>query len=221
MSVDTPWLTLGEGKGVAEKIFQCTHEEKFTVHVKGAKLRANNKPIEGKLVIDSNGGEPVTVIVRCTVPVKPYPGSGPLAGARTPRQVAEKAKANPKGAALLFEKGEVAHWYKSNGWTYPVQGPTAAGVGAVQQFFEALGLTPPPKVEISHRSVALNGNVGDQNIRHVLEIKTEEKRPVYAHGASNQPWIEVSRAKLNGRVAVIPRAGRQTHRVDLAEHLRP
>ena len=203
IAVNTPWLTLGEGQGVAEKLFQFTHENKISVNVKGAKLRANNKPLEGKLVVDSNGGEPVTVIVRCSVPVKPYPGSGPLAGARSPRQVAEKAKLKAKEAAVLFEKGQVAEWYKSNGWTYPVQGPTAVGLGAVQQFFEALGLTPPPKVDISHRSVSLSGAVGDQNLRHVLEVKTEEKRPVYAHGSSNQPWLEVSRAKLNGRVAQI------------------
>src|SRR5262249_47918997 len=28
--------------------------------------------------------------------------------------------------------------------------------------------------------------------------------PVYAHGASNQPWLEVGRPHLNGRVASIP-----------------
>ncbi len=203
MAIDTPWLTLGEGQGVAEKIFQFTHETQVTVHVKGAKLRANNKPLEGKLLVDSNGGDPVTVLVKCVVPVKPYPGSSLLAGARSPRQVAEKAKTNPKESAQLFEKGDVANWYKSNGWTYPVQGPTAVGIGAVQQFFEALGLTPPPKVEISQRSVALTGNAGDQNLQHTLTISTAEKRPVYAHGSSNQPWLEVGRAKLNGRVATI------------------
>ena len=67
----------------------------------------------------------------------------------------------------------------------------------------ALGLTPPPKVAISHRSVAMAGDVGQQNVRFTLEVKTDEKKPVYAHGTSNQPWLEVSRAKLNGRVASI------------------
>src|SRR5207302_324227 len=135
MAIDTPWLSLGEGKGIAEKIFQFTHETKLTVHVKGDKLRASSKPIEGKLSVDSNGGPPVQITVRCQVPVKPFPGGGPLAGARTPRQIAEKAKGNAKEAAVLFEKGQVADWYKSDGWTYPVQGPTAGGIGAVQQFF--------------------------------------------------------------------------------------
>jgi hypothetical protein len=203
MSVNTPWLSLGAGKGVAEKLFEFTHETTVTVHVRGAKLRASNKPQEGKLVIDSNGGNPVTIRVRCDVPVKPFPGSGPLAGARSPRQVAEKAKANPREAAKVFEAGEVQNWYKANGWDYPVQGPTASGLSAIQQFFEALGLTPAPKVAINHRSVALSGEPGQQNVTFTLEVKTDEKKPVYAHGKSNQPWLEVGRAKLNGRVATI------------------
>src|SRR5207247_323927 len=82
-------------------------------------------------------------------------------------------------------------------------GPSASGLGAIQQFFEALGLTPPPKVEISERAVTLRGNPGD-TLEHALEVKTQEKRPVYAHGVSDQPWLEVGRAKLAGRVATIP-----------------
>jgi hypothetical protein len=63
--------------------------------------------------------------------------------------VAEKAKAHPREAAPLFEQGVVSRWYKDNGWTYPVQGPASSGLAAVQQYFEALGLTPAPKVDIS------------------------------------------------------------------------
>jgi hypothetical protein len=37
----------------------------------------------------------------------------------------------------------------------------------------------------------------------VLEVRSEEKRPVYAHAASNQSWLEVGRPHLNGRVATI------------------
>jgi hypothetical protein len=197
---DCAWLTLGDGPGTTEKHFQTGHELSIPVRVCGDRLRAHGKPQEAKLLVETNGGRS-TIAVKCEVPVKPYP-PGLLGGARSPRQVAEKAKANPKEAAPLFERGDVAAWYKDNGWTYPVRGPAASGLGAVQQFFEALGLTPPPKVEISERSVKLAGNPGEQ-LRHVLEVKTQEKRPVYAHGTSNQPWLEVSRAKLSGRVATI------------------
>lgn len=199
-SDDCPWLMLGDSPGAPEKHFQLDHQAAVTVQVRGKQLRAGPKPLEGKLLIETNGGN-ATVIVRAEVPVKPFP-DGVLAGASTPRKVAEKAKAAPKEAAAYFENGAVARWYEANGWQYPVQGPSASGLGAVQQFFEALGLTPPPKVDISERSVGLRGRVGQQ-LRHVLKVESQEKRPVYAHGKSDQPWLEVGRPQLNGRVAAI------------------
>ncbi len=201
--VDTPWLTLGEEQSASEQSFQLTHELKVPVYVRGAMLRAKNVPLEGKLVVDSNCGDPVTITVKCIVPVNPFPGSGPLAGACSPRQVAERAKDNIRTAIPFFENGQVAEWYQSNGWVYPVEGPTAGGIATVQQFFEALGLATPPKVNINHRSVTMQGDVGAQNLSFVLEVKTEEKRPVYAWGISNQTWLEVSRSRHNGQVAAL------------------
>ena len=198
-SVDAPWLALGDAAG-NQKHFHFQHEWKLPLHIRTAKLRANDKPLEGHLEIESNGGSFI-VVVRAQVPVIPFP-SGVLAGAKSPRQVAEKAKANAREAAALFETGAVADWYKSNGWTYPVQGPAASGLGAVQQFFEALGLTPPPKVEINASRIDLIGTPGEQ-LSYAIEVKSQEKRPVYAHASSNQPWLEVGRAKLNGRTATI------------------
>jgi hypothetical protein len=198
-SADAPWLALGDAAG-NQKHFQFQHDLALPIRVRPDKLRANNKPLEANLEVESNGGSFI-VTVRAQVPVKPFP-SGALAGAKSPRQAAEKAKAASKDAAVLFENGAVAEWYKSNGWTYPVQGPAASGLGAIQQFFEALGLTAPPKVEISTNRIDLSGNPSEQ-LRANIEVKTQEKRPVYAHATSNQPWLEVSRAKLSGRVAAI------------------
>ncbi len=197
--VDASWLTLGEAGN--QKHFHFQHELDVPLQVRPGKLRANNKPLEAHLEIESNGGSYI-VTVRALVPVKPFP-SGVLAGAKSPRQAAEKAKHNSKEAAALFESGAVAAWYKANGWTYPVQGPAASGLGAVQQFFEALGLTAPPKVEISAERIDLSGTPGEQ-LRYTLTVKSSEKRPVYAHAASNQPWLEVGRPKLSGRLASIP-----------------
>jgi hypothetical protein len=195
------WLALGDAPGATEKLFQFGSESDMPIHVKGKLLRASTKPLAGRLLVESNGGT-LTVTIRADVPVTPFP-DGVLRGAMTPRQVAEKAKAAPKEAAAYFENGAVPRWYSDNGWTYPVQGPAASGLGAVQQFFEALGLTPPPKVEISESSLALLGTPGD-SLQHVLEVKTQEKRPVYAHATSNQPWLEVGRIQLDGRTATIP-----------------
>jgi hypothetical protein len=198
---DSPWLAVGEGAGAQQKLFQFTGSGAIPVHVVGQRLRAGNKPLEGRLVVESNGGS-VTVIVRAAVPIRPFP-DGPLKGATTPRRVAELAKTAPKEAAAYFENGAVARWYKDNGWIYPVQGPSASGIGAVQQFFEALGLTPPPKVEVSTRAIHLMGAVGER-LDYVLQVATPEKRPVYAHGVSDQPWLKVGRPKLDGRTATLP-----------------
>jgi hypothetical protein len=198
---DGLWLNLGDAPGAGAKHFQFGHDLVLPVHVVGDRLRAGNKPLEAHLAVECNGGA-ATVLVRATVPVKPFSG-GALDGAKSPRQIAEKSKVNPKDAAVQFENGEVIDWYKANGWTYPVQGPPASGVAGVQQFFEALGLTPAPKVEISVKSVALNANPGD-SLGYILGVKTEEKKPIYAHGKSNQPWLEVGRAKANGRSVAIP-----------------
>lgn len=209
---DCVWLAVGDGAGTPQKLFQFGQEAVVPVHVRGKQLRAGAKPLEGRLVVESNAGT-VTVVARVQVPAVPFP-DGPLAGATTPRELAQKAKATldkarasgkAEAAAVVaaFEKGKVAGWYAANGWAYPVQGPAASGLGVVQQFFEALGLTPPPRVEIGERAVALQGDVG-AHLRHALTVSSAEKRPVYAHAASDAPWLEVGRARLNGRAATIP-----------------
>ncbi len=198
---ETAWLMLGDSVASPRKVFQCLHELPLTVRVHGKALRAGNKPLEGRLTIESNGGVAV-VAVRADVPVRPFP-DGVLAGAISPRQVAEKAKANPKAAAPYFERGAVAAWYESNGWTYPVQGPASSGLGAIQQFFEALGLVKAPVVEISETAVHLQGAPGAR-LEHVLHVRAQEKRPVFAYATTGAPWMYIGRIRLDGRTAHIP-----------------
>jgi hypothetical protein len=198
-----PWLALGEGTGTPEKLFEFDGELILPVHVRGQRLRASAKPQEGRLLVESNAGT-ATVLVRADVPVVPFP-DGILAGARTPREIAQKAKDHPAEAAALFESGAVARWYQANGWDYPVKVPAATGLGAVQQFFEALGLTAPPRVDLSERVIHLQAAAGE-SLRHILEVRAHEKRPVWAHASSDQPWLEVGRPRLNGRSAAIPLA---------------
>jgi hypothetical protein len=198
---DTAWLALGEGPGSPRKVFQCLHEFTLTVQVHGKALRAGNKAVEGRLTIESNGGA-ASILVRADVPVQPFP-EGVLAGAVSPRQIAEKAKANPKGAAPFFEKGGVAAWYESNGWTYPVQGPASSGLGAIQQFFEALGLVKPPTVEISEQSIHLQGPPG-ATLEHILQVRAQERRPVFAYATTGAPWLRIGRVVLEGQTARIP-----------------
>ncbi len=195
------WLALGEEPGVPEKSFNCEHELVIPVLIQGKKLKAGKAPLEGKIVIESNGGA-AEIIVRVEVPVKPFP-SGVLAGARTQRQLAEAAFKKPKEAAPQFENGEVSQWYVANGWIYPVQGPPATGLAAVQQYLEACGLTQPPRVEIDTSSLRLQGAPG-RRLERTIRVKALEKKPAFAYATSDQTWLVPRRAILNGATASIP-----------------
>jgi hypothetical protein len=198
---ECPWLSLGDpADGTRKKLFQFLNETTLRVNVCGKSLRAGSRPQQGRIVIDSIGGS-FTVVVSVDVPIQVF-SDGVLTGAMTPRQIAEKARKNPREAADLFARGTVAKWYESNGWTYPVQEPSASGLAAVQQFFEALGLTTPPKVGISAADIRLEGRGGDI-LRSSLQVVTQERRPVFAHAVSDQSWLKVNEVALNGRIATV------------------
>ena len=199
-------LLFGEWAGPTQKMFQTRTACAVAVRVLGSKLRAGLKPLQGETVIDSNGGT-ITVPVRAEVPIRPFPAglyaNEVLAGVRSPREVARKAKEFPKEAAVLFEQSAVKEWYALNGWTYPIEGSEGSGKGAVQQFFEALGLTTPPRLEIKPDAVTFNGKVGDRLSRR-LTLSTEEAKPVYAQAWSNQDWVKFGPIKYLGNKVKIP-----------------
>jgi hypothetical protein len=197
---DVPWLALGERASV-RKVFRFVDRMTLTVRVVGRALHAYRQSQQAEIQIHSNGGEEA-VIVRLRVSAQPFP-DGILAGALSPRQLAEKAREAPKEAAALIENGAVARWYQANGWTYPVQGPSALGVAAVQQFFEALGLVKPPVVELSQDAIALRGAPG-QRVEHVLTALTHENRAVVAHAVSDQPWLTIGATTFRGKSAFLP-----------------
>jgi hypothetical protein len=203
---DCDWLSLGDRTGSSMKVFQTRRVYMLPVRVLGHKLRAGPKPLEGEILIDTNGGT-ITVPVRARVPARPFASGAQandvLAGARSPRELAVKAKAHPNEAAVLFEQGAVKAWYESNGWTYPVQGTQAGGKAAVQQFFEALGLTRPPRLEVSVGRLMCQGAVG-QRLTKQVTVSTAEPRPVYAQAWSNQSWVKVGPGKSRGNRATVP-----------------
>jgi hypothetical protein len=198
---DADWLALGDGPALQNKLFQFTARAALTVRVLGRQLRARETPLEAQIQMESSGGK-MSVTVRATVPVKPFP-EGVLTGALSPRQAAYKAKEAPAEAAPLLERGAVARWYQANGWTYPVRGRTASGIAAVQQFLEALGLASPPVVEVSEDGVWLRGRPGEK-VEYSLAVITQENRVVWAFGKSNQPWLRVGEPVFRGRSAFLP-----------------
>jgi hypothetical protein len=138
LSSDCAWITPGDSPGSSQKVFQFSREQTLAVWVRGQQLRASRRTLEAQLSIESNAGS-ATVAIRATAPPQPF-AHGVLSGASSPRQLVDKVRQDPRTAARLFEKGDVAEWYGRNGWPYPVPGPPAAGLNGVRQFFNALGL---------------------------------------------------------------------------------
>jgi hypothetical protein len=201
------WLVLTDGKANStRKLFQTRDTHTLWVLVVAKKLRAGLKPLEGQIVIETNGGCQ-TVTVRATVPIRPFPRfagmSTVLAGALSPREVAVKAKAHPREAAALFEQGAVKAWYESNGWTYPVRGSQARGKGAVQQFFEALGVSRPPRLEIDTQRIDLRGRAG-QHLPAQVVVRTAEAKFVHVETYSSQRWVKALPARSEGNRVTIP-----------------
>src|SRR2546430_14144774 len=69
---DSVWLGLGDPPGAPRKVFQFGSETTIPVHLRGKQLRAGKKPLEARLMVESNGGS-VAVVVPAQVPVTPYP----------------------------------------------------------------------------------------------------------------------------------------------------
>ncbi len=193
-----PWLVLGED--ASSQRFAFHDEQTLTVRLRGSDLRAAMKRVEGEIVLDTSAG---TQVLRISADVPPAPfASGVLAGALTPRQVAEKARANPREAARLFENGAVARWYTANGWAYPVDGEPATGLAAVQQFFDALGLSKPPRLTLSETAIDIEAPPGE-TVRRTLRLSTPDKRPLYARAHSDKGWLLVRGVDLDGDAAEI------------------
>jgi hypothetical protein len=195
------WLLLGDGSGRGECQLRAAREQDITLIVDTRGLPAP-QTYSSKLTVISNGGV-VEVPVRLDLTVNPFP-HGPFQGAASTREIAERMKAQPKAAAPLLESGAIARWFASNGWTYPVQGETAKGVAAVQQFFEGMGLSKPPPVHLSEQDVHVRCHYPETVGRQVV-LRTEAKKWVYAHVRSTVPWLRPTAPQVSGpQQAVIP-----------------
>jgi len=74
VTTNCDWLFFSDRQDNASaKLFQTRDSYTLSVRVGGDKLRAAKKPLEGQIVIDTNGGRQ-TVAVRATVPIRPFSG---------------------------------------------------------------------------------------------------------------------------------------------------
>jgi hypothetical protein len=179
------WLRTTDGSG--EVAVKTERTQQITLQIDGRGLTAS-QGYTAKLTVVTNGGV-AEVPVGLEVGAMPF-SRAPFAGVASPREMAEKMKASPKQAVPILESGEVSQWFRANGWAYPVVGPTARGVAAVQQFFEGMGLSKPPPLLLSQNQVQAVC-VGPEPIQGAVILYTSAKKWVYAQADSDVRWLRV------------------------------
>jgi hypothetical protein len=188
------WLLLADGTGKSECRLQAAREQAVNLLVDTRGLPAPQS-YSAKLTVISNGGI-VEVPVRVDVAAHPFPRA-PFQGVSSPREMAEIMRSQPKAAVPLLESGEIGRWFAQNGWTYPVQGVTARGVAAVQQFFEGMGLSKPPTVQVAESDLLVRCQHPEKVSQQVV-LRTAAKKWVYAHVESDVPWLRVQTPNVSG-----------------------
>ncbi len=188
------WLKIEGVDGERELPLKTTRDQEVTLRVEPHGLPAGQS-YSGKLTVVTNGGV-AEAPVRFDLEAAPF-AKPPFQGAASARELAERMRANPKPAGPLLESGEVAQWFAANGWSYPVAGTPARGVAAVQQFFECMGLSKPPTLELSHNEFRLQCEA-PQTVRGQLTLRTPARKWVYAQAVGDQPWLRVTTPNVSG-----------------------
>ncbi len=187
------WIRL-EGANGGQVGLRTQRNQEVVVGI-DTRMLLGGQSYTGKLTAITNGGI-AEVPIRLDLEAVPFP-LAPYQGATTPRQLAQRMLKDPKPGVGLLESGEVARWFTANGWSYPVEGEPAKGIGAVQQFFECLGLSKPPPLQLSETAIRLqcqdNRTAAGQVILH-----TPSRKWVYAQVASETPWLHVTTPSVSG-----------------------
>ena len=97
----------------------------------------------------------------------------------------------------MLHAGEVAAWFAANSWHYPLTEPSAPGVAAVQQFFEALGVASPPAVALSETTMSFTC-VYPEELRGQVLLRTPARKWVYAFVDSDVPWLRILTPSVSG-----------------------
>ncbi len=188
------WLKIVGVDGGRELPVKATRDQEVGLRVESRGLAAG-RTYSAKLTVVTNGGV-AEAPVRLDLTALPFP-KPPFQGASAPRDLAERMRANPKPAGPLLESGEVARWFSANGWSYPVPGVPARGVAAVQQFFECMGLSKPPPLELSQNEVRLQCEAPEA-VRGQVTLRTPAKKWVYAQASGDKPWLRVTTPNVSG-----------------------
>jgi hypothetical protein len=189
-----PWVRLLGGPDPNQCPINTAREQEVLLQVETRHL-STGQSYAAKLTVITNGGV-VEVPVRMDLPAHPFPWA-PFDGLGSQREMAERMRRQPRAAVTMLESGEIARWFLANGWVYPVQGPTAPGLAAVQQFFEALGLARAPVVQVSETDVRMSP-VHPEVVRWQVSLFTAAKKWVYAQVESDSLWLKILTPQVSG-----------------------
>lgn len=188
------WLKIVDAPNPGECALKTARTQQLHLHIDARGLTAP-QTYSGKLTVITNGGI-AEVGVRLDVASAPF-AHAPLQGAASPRQLAERMRTNPKQAVPLLENGEIARWFKANGWAYPVAGEPARGVAAVQQFFEGMGLSKPPLLQLSDSEFQFICTPPEV-VQAKVTLRSSSKKWVYAQAESETPWLRILTPSVSG-----------------------
>lgn len=187
------WLRLADGSGPTCPVRAAQNQEVVLLVDTGG--LAAPQACAAKLTVITNGGT-TEVPVRVDVAVNPF-AQPPFHGVSSPRDLAERMRSQPQAAVPLLEDGTILAWFHANGWNYPVQGLPARGIAAVQQFYEGMGLSRPPLVQLSEQRIHLI-RTADRTLTGQVFLRTTAKKWVYAHVEGEVSWLRPVDARVSG-----------------------
>ncbi|MCS7016615.1 MAG: zinc ribbon domain-containing protein [Gemmatales bacterium] len=150
-----------------------------------------------RLIVETNGG---TVEVPVDVEVGAIPfAHEPFRGIADPKYLASQMRLRPKDAARLLQQGVVRQWFEQNCWIWPVAGDPAPGIAAVQQFYEALGVVKPPRLEIEPAQLqwTLSSDAQEPLARTVV-YRSPDPKWVYGRITPGVSWLRVEPKAVAG-----------------------
>jgi hypothetical protein len=189
------WLKIVDGSDDHTFPLKTGKEQPLTIRAETAGLTVGQN-YSGKLTVVTNGGV-AELPVRLDLVARPF-ARAPYQGAMDPRDLARKMRDNPHAGPALLESGEMARWFASNGWAYPIAGATAPGLAAVQQYFEELGLAKAPQILISDQELRFRCTSPEVTAGQVT-IRSPARKLVYGRAESDSPWLKVTTPGVSGQ----------------------
>jgi len=114
-----------------------------------------------------------------------------------PQDLAKLMLARPKQAAKWLADGSVRKLFDQHGWDYPLRGPLAPSLGAVQQYFEALGLSQVPRVSLDAAGFDITCEFPEV-VTRAITLTTTSKKWVYAFVETGALWLRPRETMVAG-----------------------